>query len=159
MDSTRKKSPFLEEVRQVLRVQHYAIRTEQSYIDWIKRYIWFHNKKHPKDMAEEDVAAFLTHLSVEKNVAPATQGQALNALVFLYRKVLDKPLGDIRGIVRSKKRPRIPVVLTIEEVIKLISNLEGVHWLAACIMYGSGLRLMECMRLRVKDFDLTTSYQ
>jgi len=155
VDSTRKKSPFLEEVRQVLRVQHYAIRTEQSYIEWIKRYIRFHNKQHPKDMGEEEVAAFLTHLSVARNVAPATQGQALNALVFLYRKVLDAPLGEIRGIVRAKKRTKIPVVLTINEVIGLISNLEGVHWLAACIMYGSGLRLMECIRLRVKDLDFS----
>ncbi len=153
MDSARKKSPFLEEVRQVLRVQHYAIRTEQSYVEWIKRYIWFHGKRHPKDMAEEEVAAYLTYLSVERNVAPATQGQALNALVFLYRKVLNQPLGDIHGIVRAKKQPKVPVVLTREEISGIFNYLDGVHWLAACIMYGSGLRLMECIRLRVKDLD------
>jgi integron integrase len=153
MDKIKNKSPFLEEVRKVLRVQHYAIRTEQSYVEWIKRFILFHNKRHPDEMGETEVAGFLTHLSVNRNVAPATQGQALNALVFLYRKVLKSPLGEIEGIVRAKRREKIPVVLTQQEVSSLLSNLEGVHWLAACILYGSGLRLMECIRLRVKDID------
>jgi integron integrase len=153
MDSERKKSPFLEEVRQIMRVQHYAIRTEQSYVEWIKRYILFHGKRHPAEMGECEVAAFLAHLSVNRNVAPATQGQALNALVFLYRKVIKRPLDEIQGIVRSKRKEKIPVVLTQTEVANLLSKLEGVHWLTACILYGSGLRLMECIRLRVKDID------
>ncbi len=153
MDVKYKKSPFLEEIRQIMRVQHYAIRTEQSYIDWIRRFILFHGKRHPVDMGESEVAEFLTHLSVNRNVAPATQGQALNALVFLYRKVINRPLDEIRGIVRSKKKEKIPVVLTQHEVANLLSKLEGVQWLAACLLYGSGLRLMECIRLRVKDVD------
>lgn len=153
MESKKQNSPFLEEVRQLMRVQHYAIRTEQSYIDWIKRFILFHDKRHPSGMGEAEVAAFLTHLSVDRNVAPATQGQALNALVFLYRKVLNRPLNEMHGIVRSKKKSKIPVVLTQLEVASLLSNLEGVHWLAGCLLYGSGLRLMECIRLRVKDVD------
>ena len=153
MESKKQNPPFLEEVRQLMRVQHYAIRTELSYIDWIKRFILFHDKRHPSGMGEAEVAAFLTHLSVDRNVAPATQGQALNALVFLYRKVLNRPLEEMHGIVRSKKKSKIPVVLTQLEVASLLSNLEGVHWLAGCLLYGSGLRLMECIRLRVKDVD------
>jgi integron integrase len=136
-----------------MRVQHYAIRTELSYIDWIKRFILFHDKRHPSEMGEAEVVAFLTHLSVNRNVAPATQGQALNALVFLYRKVLNRPLDEMHGIVRSKKKSKIPVVLTQLEVATMLSKLEGVHWLAGCLLYGSGLRLMECIRLRVKDVD------
>ena len=116
MDQIKNKSPFLEEVRKVLRVQHYAIRTEQSYVEWIKRFILFHNKRHPNEMGESEVAGFLTHLSVNRNVAPATQGQALNALVFLYCKVLNKPLGETQGIVRAKRREKIPVVLSQLEV-------------------------------------------
>ena len=153
MESKKKNSPFLEEVRQLMRVQHYAIRTEFSYIEWIKRFILFHDKRHPGEMGEAEVAAFLTHLTVNRNVAPATQAQALNALVFLYRKVLNRPLDEINGIVRSKKKPKIPVVLTQLEVSTVLSKLGGVHWLAGCLLYGSGLRLMECIRLRVKDVD------
>ena len=123
MESKKKNSPFLEEVRQLMRVQHYAIRTEFSYIEWIKRFILFHDKRHPGEMGEAEVAAFLTHLTVNRNVAPATQAQALNALVFLYRKVLDRPLDEINGIVRSKKKPKIPVVLTQLEVSTVLSKL------------------------------------
>ncbi len=136
-----------------MRVQHYAIRTEQTYIEWIRRFILYHKKRHPKDMREPEVAEFLTHLSVKRNVAPATQTLALNALVFLYRKVLNDPLGEIHGIIRSKRNEKIPVVLSELEVTHLLSNLEGIHWLVACMLYGSGLRLMECIRLRVKDLD------
>ena len=153
MECAKNKSPFLEKVRHLMRVQHYAIRTEQAYVEWIKRFIWFHGKRHPSEMGEEEIAAFLTHLAVERNVAPATQGQALNALIYLYRKVLDRPIEEIKGIVRPKKKERIPVVLTQREVTDLLSNLEGVHWLTGCLFYGSGLRLMECIRLRVKDLD------
>ncbi len=157
MDGHRSKSLFLEQVRQVMRTQHYAIRTEQSYVEWIRRFILFHHKRHPQEMAETEVADFLTHLSVNRNVAPATQGQALNALVFLYRKVLNHPLGDMQGIVRAKKKEKIPVVLTESEVANLLRDLDGIHWLVACILYGSGLRLMECVRLRVTHQDIVCS--
>jgi integron integrase len=153
MESVKIKSPFLEEVRELMRVQHYAIRTEQAYVEWIKRFILFQGKRHPDEMGESEIANFLTHLVVDRNVAPATQGQALNALIFLYRKVLNRPMGEIPGIVRSKKKVKIPVVLTQTEVANLLSKLGGVHWLAGCLLYGSGLRLMECIRLRVKDLD------
>ena len=153
MECGRKKSLFLEEVRQLMRVQYYAIRTEEAYVDWIRRFILFHGKRHPAEMGEPEVAEFLTYLAVKRNVAPATQAQALNALIFLYRKVLNRPIGEIQGIVRSKKREKIPVVLSQVEVARLLSNLEGVHWLISCLLYGSGLRLMEAIRLRVKDVD------
>jgi len=153
MDIGKSKSPFLEEVHELMRVKHYAIRTEQAYVEWIKRFILFHRKRHPDEMGESEIAAFLTHLVVDRNVAPATQGQALNALIFLYRKVLNRPIGEIPGIVRSKKKIKIPVVLTRLEVANLLSKLEGIHWLTGCLLYGSGLRLMECIRLRVKDID------
>ena len=153
MECDKKKSPFLEDIRHLMRVQHYAIRTEQAYIDWIRRFILFHEKRHPSEMGEKEVTAFLTHLTVHRNVAPATQGQALNALVYLYRKVLNQPLGDMTNIVFSKKKPKIPVVLTQAEVADLLSFLNGTHWLVGCLLYGSGLRLMESIRLRVKDID------
>ncbi len=138
-----------------MRVGHYAIRTEHTYISWIYRYILFHNKKHPETLGADSVVQFLTHLAAERNVAPSTQDQALNALVFLYSKVLDKPLGQLNGIVRAKKRPKIPVVLSPDEVSLMLSHLEGNHWLSAALMYGSGLRLMECLRLRVQNLDFS----
>ncbi len=154
MESEKTKSPFIEGVRELMRVQNYAIRTEQAYVEWIKRFILFHQKRHPDEMGESEIAAFLTHLVVNRDVAPATQGQALNALIFLYRKVLNRPMGEIPGIVRSKKKVKVPVVLTQTEIANLLSKLEGVHWLTGCLLYGSGLRLMECIRLRVKDLDV-----
>jgi len=154
MEVNKTKSPFLEGVHQLMRVQNYAIRTEQAYVEWIKRFILFHGKRHPEEMGEREIAAFLTHLAVNRNVAPATQGQALNALIFLYRKVLNRPIGEIPGIVRSKKKVKVPVVLTQTEIANLLSKLGGLHWLTGCLLYGSGLRLMECIRLRVKDLDL-----
>jgi len=150
----KRKSLFLEEVRSRIRVRHYSYRTEQTYLDWIRRFILFHGKRHPRVMGESEVGEFLTHLAVERQVAPATQNQALNALVFLYRHVLDRPLGLIEGVVRAKRRERLPVVLTRDEIQRVLSHLDGDHWLVACLLYGSGLRLMECMRLRVKDLDL-----
>ena len=153
MDSQPEKSPFLTEVRHLMRVQNYAIRTENAYVDWIKRFILFNDKRHPVEMGEQEVAAFLTHLAVNRNVAPATQSQALNALVYLYAKVLSRPMGEITGIVRPKKKQKIPVVLSQVEVRDLLSKLEGLHWLVACLLYGSGLRLMEGIRLRVKDIN------
>jgi integron integrase len=153
MDSQPDKSPFLARVRDLVRVQNYAIRTEQTYVDWIRRFILFNDKRHPDEMGEQEVAAFLTHLAVNRNAAPATLGQALNALVYLYAKVLNRPMGEITGIVRPKKKQKIPVVLSQLEVRNLLSELEGLHWLVACLLYGSGLRLMEGIRLRVKDID------
>jgi len=153
MESFRQSSPFLEKVREAIRVRHYSIRTEQAYLDWVKRFICFHNKRHPKDMAELEVAQFLSHLALDRNVAPSTQNQALNALAFLYKAVLDRPLQALQGVVRAKKPQKLPVVLTTEEVGRLLNELEDVQWLAACLMYGSGLRLLECLRLRAKDLD------
>ncbi|MCU7942772.1 MAG: integron integrase [Candidatus Thiodiazotropha sp. (ex Cardiolucina cf. quadrata)] len=145
--------PFLQKVIDAIRVRHYSRRTEETYLHWIKRYIYFHNKRHPEEMAEREVAAFLTYLAVQKNVAASTQNIALNALVFMYRHVLDHPLKDIHGLVRAKKPQKLPVVLTQIEVAKILSKLNGVHWLVACLQYGSGLRLIESVRLRVMDID------
>ena len=141
-NKTRIKSWIaIEKIRHLMRVQHYAIRTEQAYVDWIRRFILYHGKRHPDEMGEQEVSQFLTHLVVNRNVAPATRGQALNALVFLYRKVLNRPLDQIEGIVRSKKKTKIPVVLSQSEVASLLACLEGIHWLAGFLLYGSGLRL------------------
>jgi integron integrase len=146
-------SPFLNEVIRAVRVRHYSMRTEQAYVGWIRRYILFHGKRHPRDMGVEEVGAFLSFLAMDRNVAASTQNQALNALVFLYKAVLDKPLGELQGVVRAKKPRRLPVVLSRNEVIQVLRNLHGQHWLAACLLYGSGLRLMACVRLRVKELD------
>lgn len=147
------RSPFLQEVRVAIRLRHYSIRTESCYLDWIKRFILFHGKRHPRDMADSEVRAFLTHLALNRNVAPATQNQALNALNFLYKVVLERPLGKSIGFTRAKKKQKLPVVLSRDEVHSLLRELNGQQWLAACLMYGSGLRLMECMRLRVMHLD------
>jgi integron integrase len=153
MQSHEDPSPFLRTVREAVRVRHYSIRTEEAYVQWVKRFILFHGKRHPAQMGEAEVCAFLTHLAVEGQVAAATQNQALNALVFLYRHVLDRPLGEFPGIVRAKRPPRVPVVLTLTEVGRILRALKGVYWLIACLQYGSGLRLLESVRLRVKDLD------
>jgi integron integrase len=143
---------LLDQVRDTLRLKHYSIRTENSYVDWIRRYILFHNKRHPREMGAPEVQAFLTHLAVKENVAASTQNQALSALLFLYREVLHKDLGPIDAL-RAQKPKRLPTVLTKDEVRKVIGNLSGTHRLMASLLYGSGLRLMECLRLRVKDVD------
>ena len=118
---------------------------------WARRFILFHGKRHPKDMAEAEVAAFLSHLALDREVSPATQNQALSALSFLYTVVLTRPLEEMSGIVRAKRPRRLPTVLTQIEIGQILSRLEGMHWLIACILYGSGLRLMESVRLRGKD--------
>lgn len=151
--SKSKDSPFLNSVRDKIRVRHYSIRTEQAYLDWVKRFILFHGKRHPAKMGEKEVVEFLTHLAVEGHVAAATQNQALNALCFMYKHVLDKPLGKLAGVIRAKKAAKLPIYLTSEETRSLLKNLNGIPWLAACLMYGSGLRLMECVRLRVMHLD------
>jgi len=153
METRTPKSPFLEEVRSSIRVRHYSVRTEDAYISWIRRFILFHGKRHPREMGEEEVGAFLSHLAVEGNVAACTQNQALNALVFLYKAVLERPLQEIGGVVRAKKPQKLPVVLTPQEVSEVLRHLQGTHWLVGCLLYGSGLRLLESVRLRVKDLD------
>jgi integron integrase len=146
-------SPFLADVRQALRVRHYSIRTERAYIDWTKRFIRFHDFRHPKDLGPADISRFLTWLATERDVSAATQSQALSALVFLYVHVLGFPLERLTDIERARKPKQLPAVFTEEEVARVLNRLEGVHWLMAAMLYGSGLRLMECVRLRVKDVD------
>ena len=144
---------LLDQVRQHLRVRHYSIRTEQAYTDWIKRFILFHNKRHPKNMGETEITAFLTHLAVDRNVAASTQNQALSALLFLYQVVLEQKLDWLEDLERVKRPPKVPVVLTPREVRAVLNRLTGDCRLMAELLYGSGLRLMECVRLRVKDVD------
>jgi integron integrase len=148
------KPKLLDQVREVIRRKHYSIRTEQAYCDWIKRFILFHRKRHPAEMAEAEITEFLTHLAVQANVAAATQNQALSALLFLYREVLQQKIGWLEKVERAKKPTRLPVVLTRAEVRRIFSHLHGTMKLMAGLLYGSGLRLMECVRLRVKDVDL-----
>ena len=147
------KPKLLEQVRNAIRRKHFSIRTEQAYTDWIRRFILFHNKRHPKEMAEAEVTQFLTHLARNCNVAASTQNQALSALLFLYKEVLKQEIGWLDGVERAKRPARLPVVLTRDEVGQLFANLRGTNKLMAGLLYGSGLRLMECLRLRVKDVD------
>lgn len=146
-------SQLLTRVRDAIRLRHYSIRTEKAYLQWIKRYIHYHKLRHPEEMGAAHVAQFLTHLAVTLNVAAATQNQALNALVFLYDQVLEKELGKMENIARAKRPQRLPTVLTREEITQLLPHLNGDTGLAASLLYGSGLRLLECLRLRVKDID------
>src|SRR5438270_6872807 len=144
---------LIDQVRNVMRLKHYSLRTERTYWDWIERFIRFHRMRHPSEMAEAEVGAFLTHLARDGKVAAATQNQALSALLFLYKEVLKQEIGWLEGVQRAKKPMRLPVVLTPEEVHKLFAQLRGTTRLMAGLLYGSGLRLMECVRLRVKDVD------
>jgi len=143
---------LLDQVRNAMRLKHYSLRTEETYVDWITRFILFHNKRHPKDMSNAEVEAFLTHLAVDLNVAASTQNQALSALLFLYREVLKKDLGPVDSV-RAKKPKRLPTVMSREEARKVIGCMSGTYQLMAKLLYGSGLRLMECVRLRVQDVD------
>jgi integron integrase len=136
-----------------LRVKHYSIRTEQAYVDWIRRFILFHGKRHPDIMGEEEIAAFLTHLAVQRHVAASTQNQALCALLFLYNQVLEPKLDFMEKIERVTRPAKIPVVLTRDEAHSVLAQLDGDYRLMAELLYGSGLRLLECARLRVKDID------
>lgn len=144
---------LLEQVRNKIRLKHYSIRTEQAYLDWIKRFILFHGKRHPKDLGGSEVEAFLTHLAVAGKVAASTQNQAKSALLFLYREVLAQELPWLDGVEQAKTSKRLPVVLTQEEVHAVLSRLTDTNWLMASLLYGAGLRLMECVRLRVKDVE------
>jgi integron integrase len=143
---------LLDQLRDCLRTQHYSTRTEQSYVEWARRYILFHQKRHPKDMGPPEVKAFLTYLALERKVAAATQNQALSALLFLYREVLNQPLSGIDAV-RARQPGRLPTVLTKSEAARVLSAMTGTPQLMAKLLYGSGLRAMECLRLRVKDLD------
>ena len=151
MDKQPKK--LLDQVGERIRLKHYSIRTEESYLLWIKRYILYHHKRHPKDMASREIESFLTHLAVDLKVSSSTQNQAFSALLFLYRKVLGIELNDVIDAVRAKKPQRLPTVMSKSETLKVVGALDGVQKIMGMILYGSGLRLMECVRLRVKDVD------
>jgi integron integrase len=144
---------LLQQVRERVRLRHYSIRTEQAYVSWIRRFILANGRRHPREMGAAEVERFLTRLATESRVAAGTQNQALSALLFLYREVLGIDLPWMEEVVRAKRPRRIPVVLSREEVGRLLGMLEGRMWLMAALLYGSGMRLMECVRLRVKDVD------
>ncbi len=144
---------LLDQLRDTLRRRHYSYRTEKTYLHWARRYILFHGKRHPAGMGEPEVAAFLTHLAVDRRVSASTQNQALNAILFLYKQVLERDIGLIQGVTRAKRGQRLPVVLTREEVQAILSRMSGREWVMAGLMYGAGLRVAECLRLRVKDID------
>ncbi len=147
------RSSLLERVRRCLRLRHYSIRTERAYVDWIKRFILYHGKRPPAEMGADEIRRFLSHLATDKIVAAATQNQALCALLFLYRDVLGLELPHVEGIERARRPARVPVVLTRAEADLVLSGMSGAYRLMAGLLYGSGLRLMECVRLRVKDLD------
>ena len=149
------KPKLIDQVRTKIRVKHYSIRTEEAYVKWIKRYIGFHNKKHPIDMGEKEISEFLSDLAVAGNVAASTQNQAMCAIVFLYKHVLEREMGEFQDLTWAKRPAKLPEVFTIDETDKIINNIEGVYKLIAILMYGAGLRLIECLRLRVKDIDFT----
>lgn len=153
MDTLPPKPRLRELFRNVIRVNRYSIRTEKTYWYWVRFYLRYHKMRHPLEMGPAEVNEFLTWLAVKCNVAAATQNQALNALVFLYAKVLEQPLGDIGEAVRARKSMRIPTVLTHDEAIKIITLLKEPYNLLASLMYGSGLRVVEACRLRLKDID------
>jgi integron integrase len=144
---------LLDQVSAKMRVKHYSLRTEKTYIDWIKRYIWHFDKRHPKDMGAAEVEAFLTHLAVARNVSASTQNQAKSALLYLYKEVLGVELPWLDNVTQAKVPQRLPVVLTQAEVQAVLSRMDGTMWLIASLLYGSGLRIMEALRLRVKDVD------
>jgi integron integrase len=144
---------LLDQVCHALRLRHYSYRTEQAYTAWIRRFILFHRKRHPREMGRVEIEAFLSALAVERRVAASTQNQALAALLFLYRDVLEIEVAWLVDLVRAKRPQRLPVVLSTDEVARVLAALSGVPWLMAMVLYGGGLRLMECHRLRVKDVD------
>jgi len=148
---------LLTRMREELRARHYSRRTEQAYCSWIRRFIYYHNVRHPAEMGGVEINAFLTHLALKEKVSASTQNQALSALLFLYRHVIGREVGDLGEINRARKPKRLPVVMIRSEVKAVLANLEGDKWLMAALMYGAGLRLMECLRLRVQDVDFSRS--
>lgn len=153
MNTSIEPPKLLDQVRGKIRFKHYSIRTEQAYVDWIKRYILHFDKQHPKDLGAADVEAFLTHLAVVGKVAASTQNQAKSALLFLYKEVLGLELPWLDDVERAKAPKRLPVVLSQDEVAKILSRLEGTHHLVVSLLYGTGMRILEALRLRVKDVD------
>jgi integrase len=141
-------------LRANLRLRHYSPRTEEAYVSWVRRFVRFHGLRHPGELGEREVVSFLTHLTVERGVASSTQAQALAALLFLYRDVLGRPLEGLGAIPRARAPVRLPVVLTRQEVQRVLAGLEGTVAMIGALLYGSGMRLMECLTLRVKDLDL-----
>lgn len=144
---------LLDQVRHAVRLRHYSYSTEKSYVDWVRRFVLANDKCHPRDLGAPEVEAFLTDLAVRGNVSASTQNQALSAILFLYRHVLEMKLEWMDNVVRAKRERKIPVVFTQKEARTVIAHLQGRHWLMASLMYGAGLRVMECLRLRVKDLD------
>jgi integron integrase len=155
--STKKSRKLLDQIRDAIRLKHYSYSTEKTYVHWARRYILFHNKRHPAEMGAVEIESFLTHLAKEDNVSASTQNQALNALLFLYRSVLKIDLAIPIHALRAKRSEHLPTVLSKEDVARVISGVQGLHQLMAKLLYGSGLRLMECLRLRVKDIDFEQS--
>lgn len=147
------KPKLLDQVREQIRLRHYSIRTEAVYLEWVKRYIRFHKYRHPQEMGGPEVEAFLSDLAVRRDVSASTQNQALSAILFLYKQVLQIELPWMDGVIRARRPQRLPVVLTREEVASVLAQLDGTLWLIASLLYGSGMRLMEVLRLRVKDVE------
>jgi integron integrase len=146
-------SRLLGEMRDILRRGHYSIRTEEAYLHWSKRFILFHGKRHPKEMGEAEIVAYLNHLAVQRNVSASTQNQALNALMFLYKKVLGREELDLRDLTPARRPQHLPTVFDRGEIERLFAHLEGVHKLVCALLYGAGLRLLECLRLRIQDIE------
>ena len=153
IETAPRQPKLLDRMRNALRVRHYAIRTEECYVDWAKRFILFHNKRHPNEMGAAEVNRFLTHLAVEGKVSASTQTQALCAILFLYKTVLEMDPGWLGEVVRARRPKRLPIVLSRDEVRRVLVQLDGTHRLIGCLLYGAGLRLLECLRLRVKDIE------
>jgi len=149
----RKPKKLLDQVREIIRTKHYSYRTEQTYVEWIKRFIFFHNKRHPKNMGAEEVQTYITYLANERRLAASTQNQALSAIVFLYKYVLQQELLLPSDIIRPRRSKHLPVVLCHDEAMLVINKMRGTPKLITQLLYGSGLRISECMRLRVKDLD------
>jgi integron integrase len=152
-DVTPHPPKLLDQLRGKVRLKHYSLATEKQYVHWAKRYILFHNRRHPQEMGSVEMEAFLTHLAVDGQVSASTQNQALSALLFLYREVLEQDVPWLQDVVRAKRPARLPVVLTQNEVADVLDRMQGVHGLMARLLYGTGMRLMEVVRLRVKDVD------
>lgn len=144
---------LLDQMRESMRARHYRSRTEETYCQWVRRFILFHQKRHPAGMGEPEINAFLTHLAVKDKVSASTQNQALSAILYLYRHVIGRDVGDLGEVIRARKPKRLPVVMTRDEVKAVLDHLNGDKWLMASLLYGSGLRLMECLQLRIHDLD------
>lgn len=149
----QRKPKLMEQMTHALRARHYSLRTEQAYVHWIRRYVFFHNLRHPGELGEAEINAFLTHLAVDGKVSSSTQNQALSAILFLYRHILGREVGQIGNVIRASRPRHLPVVMSKDEVKTVISYLYGEKKIIATLLYGAGLRLMECLRLRVQDID------